>query len=221
MEANAYRDKIIHNYASCRRSHRSRPRPARITSVPSFLPAKIFSAPPNLRQDLSSRYDIPAWFWTDFSVNAPGFFCSQDSYSKEGEVQGYSTYRLHIKDTRPLTGNALDTWFRFLVKQTASSGNGSTVPYEWYMMGFATKWLPSNQSAVLCFGVPLSLQKSLHNALKSNQESRGFPDPYSLHVAIVEEVIKLYDTAVWTLRGLVRDIEKVGFNGISYLPNID
>ncbi|KAI9774479.1 MAG: hypothetical protein M1839_001712 [Geoglossum umbratile] len=153
-----------------------------------FAQSRTLAASPSLRQGLSSRYSIPPCFWTDTIANAPGYFGCQDSYSEDGGAQGHNT------------------WFRFLVKQPFT--NGATASYEWYIMSFATKWLPSNQNVALCFDAPPILQNRLRASLASSQESPGFPDPYSLHRVIIEEILAIYDIAVWSLRDLTRAVER-------------
>lgn len=101
------------------------------------------------------------------------------------------------------------TWFRFLIKQTKRENASTDVSYVWDKLGFFTNWFPAEQHVILCFDLPSALQSRLQSTLSSTQEEFSLNDPYSLHATIVEEVLATFDTSVWSLRNLVRRVEKV------------
>jgi hypothetical protein len=76
-------------------------------------------------------------------------------------------------------------------------------------MGFITKWSPPNRNVVICFDAPRALQTRLEEVLSSDREKREVHDPYALHSVIVDEVLAIYDSSVWSLRDLVRSVEQV------------
>ena len=64
----------------------------------SFAPTKVFLGPENaiLRQKLSDRYGIPAWFWNDLYLLANGFSGSEDIYDERGNAKDHSTCPIHF-----------------------------------------------------------------------------------------------------------------------------
>lgn len=48
-----------------------------------------------------------------------------------------------------------------------------------------------------------------HRLLSSSMDKRD--DPYAWHVTFAEEISQLYDHSIWSLRDLVRDVEKVQY----------
>lgn len=81
--------------------------------------------------------------------------------------------------------------------------------YVWYEMSFFTVRSAGGSSTVLCFNTPHHFRVRLFKALSSN--SRGFdePDMYQLHTYLTDQVLNLYDEAIWALRDIVRNVEKV------------
>ena len=60
-------------------------------------------------------------------------------------------------------------------------------------------------------GAPDELRKGLEDFLLENPDSLNFADPFTMHVPLMDRVIKMYDTSVWSVRDLVRMVEKVSF----------
>lgn len=81
--------------------------------------------------------------------------------------------------------------------------------YEWYEMGFFTKWASPNSHIVLCFDIPQSLLASLTKAVSSSSMILDSASIYSLHIIIIDEVLKLFDTAIWSIRDVIRKAELV------------
>jgi hypothetical protein len=76
------------------------------------------------------------------------------------------------------------------------------------------KWRPTkHDELVLVLNSPADLQTQLQDRFLSTDQS----DPYAFHVAFADEIKKLYDTSVWSLRDLVRNAELVGSDLPLYL----
>ena len=87
--------------------------------------------------------------------------------------------------------------------------------YKWYEMAFSTTWASPNSHLIFCFDVPQSLHASLRHVVSSSTRPLDLASIYSLHVTIIDEIIMLFDTAVWSLRDIVREIESVHlFNNV-------
>jgi hypothetical protein len=104
----------------------------------------------------------------------------------------------------------LGSHFRFLVKEaikpTPRLDHAFPIKesYVWHRLGFYTTWIPSKNTLVLCFGLPLSLKRSLSDIAQLHIE-----DPFSFHTILIEKVIALYDMALLSWRDLVRASENV------------
>ncbi|KAF2809136.1 uncharacterized protein BDZ99DRAFT_463941 [Mytilinidion resinicola] len=118
--------------------------------------------------------------------NSNGFFSFEESFDKHGNLQSY------------------DTIFRVLVKVVAQNNMPG---YTWHEMTFFSCWNPT-RSFILCIGIPPSFQIALQNTLL--QMWPGIPpsEPYSLHVPLVETIVAMQELSVWSVRDVVRDIEK-------------
>lgn len=60
-------------------------------------------------------------------------------------------------------------------------------------------------------GAPDELRKDLEDFLLENPDSLNFTDPFAMHIPLIDRVIKMYDISVWSVRDLVRIVEKVSF----------
>src|SRR5262249_14639112 len=95
-------------------------------------------------------------------------------------------------------------WFRYLVKQVYKD-----MTYKWYEMSFFSHGVDGAQKLMLCLDTPCDFKKWLLEAVNSPPIERNL-GVYSMHLFIVEALVCLYDHALWGLRHVVRDIEKVG-----------
>lgn len=94
------------------------------------------------------------------------------------------------------------------MKQLRDSQSLDHHEYEWYEMGFFTTWISTGSQLVLCFKIPQVLHARLQMIFLS-PSSPKLPDIYSLHAVIIDEIIKLFDRSVWSLRDVIRKIEVV------------
>jgi hypothetical protein len=100
------------------------------------------------------------------------------------------------------------TYFRFLIKDIVKTSQPlpeyQVTSYHWHRMGFYTIWTSDKTLVVLCFGIPDDLESSLSNLIELHRD-----DPFSFHTKIIEGIVKLFDSTLWTWRNFVRDLEKV------------
>ena len=61
----------------------------------------------------------------------------------------------------------------------------------------------------LCFGLPPSLKQSLSYSLTDSKNTLQLSDPFAFHSILIQEVIVIYDAALWACRDVIRDLEKV------------
>ena len=76
-------------------------------------------------------------------------------------------------------------------------------------MGFFTRWTSKGGQILLCFDIPLMLRDRLQTLFLSPSIMPKLSDIYSPHVLVIDEIIKLFDRSVWSLRDVVRATEKV------------
>ena len=62
---------------------------------------------------------------------------------------------------------------------------------------------------MICFDIPLTLHDRLQTLFLSPSITPKLSDIYSPHVLVIDEIIKLFDKSVWSLRDIVRVTEMV------------
>lgn len=82
------------------------------------------------------------------------------------------------------------------------------VEYKWHEMTFLSLWTPQH-TQILCIATPREFNEQLLHTLVYLSSDMDPADPYSLHVPLVEVLLTLYDQSVWSIRDLVREVEKV------------
>lgn len=127
-----------------------------------------------------------------------------------------------------LTRSRKDHWSRFLVKQTYKKlwrkrsfiehqptgvpiHGPKTIPngWEWFEMSFFVHWRPPQSTTILCFDTPEKLQSLLGSALAHSGSNIDYIDPYSLFATVIDQILALYDTSVWSMRNHVCTAEAV------------
>jgi hypothetical protein len=106
------------------------------------------------------------------------------------------------KDSLPLMFGS-DTWVRVLVKAVSSDA----LSYTWHEMTFCSRWDP-HTCLVLCIGVNPTFQHLLQQTLSCLWSELLPSEPFSLHVPLVQAILELQDSSVWSIRDVVRNIEK-------------
>ena len=180
-----------------------------IVTQDSFATSRQFLSNNAFRQSVSRRYAIPDHFWDDTYQLSNGFFGCQDVNDKEGKLNVHSMNLMMSDYTDYLPDGNIGTWFRFLIKQLMAVGDTSQHDYEWNNMAFFSTWNLSDGQAMFCFDVPRIFYDNLRAYLLSPSVIIDFQDIYSFHSLIVDEVIKLFDRSVWSIRDSVRKTEKV------------
>jgi hypothetical protein len=79
--------------------------------------------------------------------------------------------------------------------------------YSWHEMTFCSRW-DSQRCVVLCIGVDIAFQHLLLQALSCTWSRLPPSEPFSLHVPLVQTILELQDSSVWSIRDFVRTIEK-------------
>ena len=79
--------------------------------------------------------------------------------------------------------------------------------WEWYEMGFFASWDPSGHVTLMCFDVPAASQSAIYTTLCSQAVDPSFP--YSTFTHILDELRRLYDDSVWSVRNHISRWEAV------------
>jgi hypothetical protein len=113
----------------------------------------------------------------------------------------------------------IGTFFRFLIKDAkqqkptnAQDVRKAEFGYDWHKLSFFTDWHASGPVITFCFGLPNMVKDSIMKAVRENGMRIPLVDPFTLHTILIEEVVALFDQALWRWRDLVRKIEKVRVN---------
>jgi hypothetical protein len=97
-----------------------------------------------------------------------------------------------------------DSWFRILVKMAARDTSSS---YSWHEMTFCSRWV-SGHCTILCIGASSLFRGLLQDALAQLGTMVQPLEPYSLHMPLLEAVVAMHDLSVWSVRDIVRSVEK-------------
>ncbi|KAJ6103082.1 hypothetical protein N7486_005509 [Penicillium sp. IBT 16267x] len=101
------------------------------------------------------------------------------------------------RDSGNVTG--FNTWAFFEVKHLPE-----TLKYHWSKLNVSTRWLRStNQMGILLLGPTEDISTPL-----LNPDPRKLNDPFWVYSDILQEVTRLQEVAVWSIRCHVREIEK-------------
>ncbi|KAJ6256857.1 hypothetical protein Dda_8726 [Drechslerella dactyloides] len=149
-----------------------------------------------LHSKLQEFYGMPPEVWSDVHWESNGFFGCGD-----------------------LPKGRHDTWFRFLVKQLFEDKQGRPFPqfytYDWYKMGFFSTWSQSGRKSILCLDCPKDMVYSMRKSLDAANNYFFLADPYSFHQVIVRGIVDVFDKSIWTLRDVVRQVEKAGSDNLA------
>jgi hypothetical protein len=83
-------------------------------------------------------------------------------------------------------------------------------------MTFYSRWEPGH-CMMLCVDTPDGFQKELKHTLECEQGPLDFNDPFALHMPLMDQIIAVYDRSVWSIRDLIRRVEKVSPRSICKL----
>jgi hypothetical protein len=101
-----------------------------------------------------------------------------------------------------------DSWSCFKIKQVRRDTNGCGISYEWQQISLFVTWNVAGNIDLLFLPTEGNVQH-LYVGLKNRLDHTHHRDPYEYHAVFAEEVRKLYDKSVSSLRDLIRESEKV------------
>ncbi|KPM45171.1 hypothetical protein AK830_g1382 [Neonectria ditissima] len=97
-----------------------------------------------------------------------------------------------------------DAWSRFLVKQLTEENK-----HQWYKFNIFTRWIASSQQTiVLVFDALAPIRDRFPSPLLDNPDKDRLNDPFWIHARLLDDVVRLQDIAVWTIRTHIRTAEK-------------
>ncbi|KAM5439422.1 hypothetical protein MferCBS31731_004518 [Microsporum ferrugineum] len=98
-----------------------------------------------------------------------------------------------------------DSWLCFKIKNIVGTPGSLEYNYSWMQITIFIRWnLKTRQHLVCLLGFPEDMGKSFLSLLPP-AEARN---PYTIYSIFMREVLKLYDVSIWSLRDVVRKIEK-------------
>ncbi|KAH7356125.1 hypothetical protein BKA66DRAFT_473879 [Pyrenochaeta sp. MPI-SDFR-AT-0127] len=160
-----------------------------------FIEQDCYSTGEQLPQELVTYFQVPEHMLSDVYRRSNGFYNSEKIFDKDGNLETFFTQ------------------FRFLVKFTV---RGDDSRYLWNEMTFFSRWSPG-QCAIICIGVPASLHCFVQKVIPSMWSKLSSSQPFALHVPLMESIVAMHDTSIWSIRDKVRNIEKgrsVSSNGV-------
>lgn len=105
------------------------------------------------------------------------------------------------------------SWFQLFIKQLDEPGDvpadASEHKYTWYEMSFYVYTLCTGAAVLFCFDTPRIFQDNLLRAMAATRRVAEHQHHAYLQCMVIQEVTRLYDKSVWTLRDHIRKIEKV------------
>lgn len=156
---------------------------------------------------MTDAFKMPETWWSEHNKNSNGYFGSEHT-RHEGSITGFSKSNRRLECECKLID--IDTWAFFEVKQL---GEGKS--YKWYKINIFTRWFRStNQTVILLFGFKQPKTMSLPG-LFERPDPEKLINPFWVYPHLLEGVITLQDTSVWTIRDKVRAIETTDINRLS------
>lgn len=102
----------------------------------------------------------------------------------------------------------MNTWLRALVKQTYEIVPKGQKDYIWLKHNIFIRWIAAtNQTVMLFFDPKPAVKERLLASQLYQMERSACSDPYWIHTILLEELLELQDSAVWSIRNLVRQTE--------------
>jgi hypothetical protein len=74
-------------------------------------------------------------------------------------------------------------------------------------MGFFASWKPLGLLTLICFDLPTKSQSKLQSMIDSH--TVDISNPYSAFLLILDELLRLYDDSVWSIRNHISQWEAV------------
>jgi hypothetical protein len=95
------------------------------------------------------------------------------------------------------------------VKHTYQRDNYLTIDYHWSQISVLVRQ-SKNRQFILFVDCPSSVTKNItENLSRGAKGLKHIDDPFIWHTTLVEELRDVYDNAVWEMRHVIRNREKV------------
>lgn len=170
-----------------------------------FLDKDSYPDSEGSRADLLYPFNVPYYLSNDMCTARNGF-----------ALNGYFGCRATYDDSAEKL-ESYSTWFRSLVKMVQEDRSTlskemtalktkNKPKYFWYEMDFFACWDHLGRCRVLCIDTPKELPSKLRDALQ--KAPPDIKDPFGLHVPLIDQIVKLYDNSIWSIRHPIRTIEK-------------
>ncbi|KAI1101737.1 hypothetical protein F4804DRAFT_289169 [Jackrogersella minutella] len=144
------------------------------------------------RQILIERLRMPQFWWSDTYKRMNGYFGSECVRNTEGGIGSCST------------------WSRTLVKHFAAPPIPAVTPdihYRWLKFNLFTRWIESGRMVIVAFDPVDIVREGLCESLLQNISQDELQDPFWPYIRILEELVSLQGTSIWSLRNLIRTTE--------------
>lgn len=100
-----------------------------------------------------------------------------------------------------------DTWSCFKIKQVDPLT--PDIKYYWMQVTLFIRWDSKNCNIQLALFLDCPEEFEFKDRLQARLRSIDQKDPYAWHATLADEIKHLYDHSIWSLRDLVRGVEKV------------
>ncbi|KAK4942102.1 hypothetical protein LTR10_018138 [Elasticomyces elasticus] len=156
-----------------------------------FTEPMFFEKRSRLRESMTTQWNYPAMLWHKSYNESNGY---AGSARHEGAI---------VVDT---------SWFHFLIKQLKPRGLPTKTwyyyVYEWYEMSFYIYTIPNGATVMFCMDTPPQFGKELLHTLNTRNKLVPEHKLAFLQSTVLGQLLKMYDHSVWTIRDVVRDLEK-------------
>ncbi|KAI1374354.1 hypothetical protein F4677DRAFT_461415 [Hypoxylon crocopeplum] len=144
------------------------------------------------RESFIRRLHMPQLWWSDTYKRMNGYFGTESRRNAEGVIESYSTWsRALVKHFDPLSMPMADF----------------DIQYRWLKLNLFTRWIKPRKMVILAFDPVGIIQDRLFGMLLQRLGREELHDPYWPYTRILEELVALQGTTVWSLRDLIRTTE--------------
>lgn len=144
------------------------------------------------RNILTERLRMPRFWWLDTYKRMNGYFGSESTINSEGSIESCST------------------WSRALVKHFDTLPAVDAEPdikYCWLKFNLFTRWIMPDKMVVLAFDPVPIIKEWLCLPFMEQLNDEELQDPYWPYTHILEKLVSLHGTSVWSVRNLIRNTE--------------
>ncbi|KAI1458176.1 hypothetical protein F4805DRAFT_457089 [Annulohypoxylon moriforme] len=144
------------------------------------------------RQTLTKWLHMPRFWWSNTYKRMNGYFGSESTRSSEGTIESCSS------------------WSRALVKHfTMLPGSvaRSDIHYRWLKFNIFTRWVMPDKMVIFAFDPVDIIEEWLREEFLQHLNPEELENPFWPYTRILEELVSLQGTSVWSLRNLIRTTE--------------